>query len=147
MKKINIEIILGLFIVVISALIFFNLFTKFNENKEKNISFLLNSNFNNVGNLVVGNDVKINGVKVGEVFNISLDYEDFIANVVLQFYKKYNIPIDSKFQISSDGLIGGSYINIITGSSQIIFDENETTNNNIDAISLENIISDIIFTN
>jgi len=84
---------------------------------------------------------------VGEVFNISLDYEDFIANVVLQFYKKYNIPSDSKFQISADGLIGGSYINIIIGSSKIIFNENETTNNNIDAISLENIISDIIFTN
>ena len=59
MKKINIEIILGLFIIAISALIFFNLFTKFNANKENNISFLLNSNFNNVGNLVTGNDVKI----------------------------------------------------------------------------------------
>lgn len=147
MKKINIEIILGLFIIAISALIFFNLFTKFNANKENNISFLLNSNFNNVGNLVAGNDVKINGVKVGEVFDISLDYEYFIANVILKFYKKYNIPTDSKFQISADGLIGGSYVNIITGSSKTIFDENETTNNNIDAISLENIISDIIFTN
>jgi len=147
MKKINIEIILGLFIIAISALIFFNLFTKFNANKENNISFLLNSNFNNVGNLVTGNDVKINGVKVGEVFNISLDHEYFIANVILKFYKKYNIPIDSKFQISADGLIGGSYVNIITGSSKTIFDENETTNNNIDAISLENIISDIIFIN
>lgn len=147
MKKINIEIILGLFIIAISALIFFNLFTKFNANKENNISFLLNSNFNNVGNLVAGNDVKINGVKVGEVFDISLDYEYFIANVILKFYKKYNIPTDSKFQISADGLIGGSYVNIITGSSKSIFDENETTNNNIDAISLENIISDIIFTN
>tara|TARA_B110000240_G_C13423056_1_gene420391 strand:+ start:480 stop:923 length:444 start_codon:yes stop_codon:yes gene_type:complete len=147
MKKINIEIILGLLIVAISAMIFFNLFTKFNQNKENNIFFLLNSKFNNVGNLTTGNDVKINGVKVGEVFNISLNYEDFIANVVLQFYKKYNIPSDSKFQISADGLIGGSYINIIIGSSEIIFNENETTNNNIDAISLENIISDIIFTN
>jgi len=147
MKKINIEIILGLFIIAISALIFFNLFTKFNANKENNTSFLLNSNFNNVGNLVAGNDVKINGVKVGEVFNISLDYEYFIANVILKFYKKYNIPTDSKFQISADGLIGGSYVNIITGSSKTIFDENETTNNNIDAISLENIISDIIFIN
>ncbi|MDC3322315.1 MlaD family protein, partial [Alphaproteobacteria bacterium] len=104
MKKINIEIILGLLIVAISAMIFFNLFTKFNQNKENNIFFLLNSKFNNVGNLTTGNDVKINGVKVGEVFNISLDYEDFIANVVLQFYKKYNIPSDSKFQISADGL-------------------------------------------
>ena len=47
---------------------------------------------------------------MGEVFNISLDYEDFIANVVLQFYKKYNIPSDSKFQISADGLVQVGYI-------------------------------------
>jgi hypothetical protein len=42
--------------------------------------------------------------------------------------------------------MGGSYIDIKIGSSELIFTENETTKSNIDAISIENIISDIIFT-
>tara|TARA_B110000483_G_C17968972_1_gene455073 strand:+ start:241 stop:684 length:444 start_codon:yes stop_codon:yes gene_type:complete len=146
MKKINTEIILGIIIIIFSTFLFFNLFNEFVNSNEKNNSFFLNSNFNNVGNLSVGNDIKINGVKVGEVINITLNDEKFIANVLLEFYKKYNIPNDSSFKVSSDGLIGGSYIDIIIGSSQFVFNENETTNNNIDAISLEKIISDIIFT-
>ena len=41
--------------------------------------------------------------------------------------------------------MGGSYIDIKIGSSDLIFNENETSKYNIDAISIENIISDIIF--
>ena len=147
MKKINKEIVLGIFIIFLSLIIFVNLFNNYNDNKSNNISFLLNSKFNNVGSLSIGNDIKIHGVKVGEVLDISLNTEFFTANVLLEFDKIYNIPSDSTFQISSSGLMGGSYIDINIGSSDLIFSQNEITINNIDAISLENIISDIIFTN
>ena len=147
MNKINKEIVLGIFIIFLSLIIFVNLFNNYNDNKSNNISFLLNSEFNNVGSLSIGNDIKIHGVKVGEVLDISLNTEFFTANVLLEFDKIYNIPSDSTFQISSSGLMGGSYIDINIGSSDLIFSQNEITINNIDAISLENIISDIIFTN
>ena len=147
MKKINKEIVLGIFIIFLSLIIFANLFNNYNDNKSNNISFLLNSEFNNVGSLSIGNDIKIHGVKVGEVLDISMNTELFTAIVLLEFDKIYNIPFDSTFQISSNGLMGGSYVDINIGSSELIFRQNETTTNNIDAISLENIISDIIFTN
>ena len=146
MKKINKEIILGVIIILLSLIIFINLYNNYNTNKSNNISFYLNSDFNNVGSLSVGNDIKIHGVKVGEVTGISINPELFLANVIIKFDNFYKIPSDSIFTITSNGLIGGSYINIKIGSSELIFNENETTKYNIDAISIENIISDIIFT-
>ena len=146
MKKINKEIILGVIIILLSLVIFINLLNGYNSNKLNNISFSLNSDFNNVGSLSVGNDIKIHGVKVGEVTNISINPEFFVANVIIEFDNFYKIPSDSTFTITSNGLMGGSYIDIKIGSSDLIFNENETTKYNIDAISIENIISDIIFT-
>ena len=146
MKKINKEIILGVIIILLSLVIFINLFNGYNSNKSNNISFSLNSDFNNVGSLSAGNDIKIHGVKVGEVTNISINPEFFVANVIIEFDNFYKIPSDSIFTITSNGLMGGSYIDIKIGSSDLIFNKNETTKHNIDAISIENIISDIIFT-
>ena len=146
MKKINKEIFLGVIIILISLVIFINLFNSYNSNKLNNVSFSLNSDFNNVGSLSVGNDIKIHGVKVGEVANISINPELLVANVIIEFDNFYKIPSDSIFTITSNGLMGGSYIDIKIGSSELIFTENETTKYNIDAISIENIISDIIFT-
>ena len=146
MKKINKEIFLGVIIILVSSVIFINLFNSYNSNKSNNVSFSLNSDFNNVGSLSVGNDIKIHGVKVGEVNNISINPELLVANVIIEFDNFYKIPSDSIFTITSNGLMGGSYIDIKIGSSELIFNENETTKYNIDAISIENIISDIIFT-
>ena len=146
MKKINKEIILGVIIILLSLVIFINLFNGYNSNKSNNISFSLNSDFNNVGSLSAGNDIKIHGVKVGEVTDISINPELFVANVILEFDNFYKLPSDSIFTITSNGLMGGSYIDIKIGSSDLTFNENETTKYNIDAISIENIISDIIFT-
>ena len=146
MKKINKEIFLGVIIILISLVIFINLFNSYNSNKSNNVSFSLNSDFNNVGSLSAGNDIKIHGVKVGEVANISINPELLVANVIIEFDNFYKIPSDSIFTITSNGLMGGSYIDIKIGSSELIFTENETTKYNIDAISIENIISDIIFT-
>jgi phospholipid/cholesterol/gamma-HCH transport system substrate-binding protein len=146
MKKINKEIFLGVIIILISLVIFINLFNSYSSNKSNNVSFSLNSDFNNVGSLSVGNDIKIHGVKVGEVANISINPELLVANVIIEFDNFYKIPSDSIFTITSNGLMGGSYIDIKIGSSELIFTENETTKYNIDAISIENIISDIIFT-
>ena len=146
MKKINKEIILGVIIILLSLVIFINLFNGYNSNKSNNISFSLNSDFNNVGSLSAGNDIKIHGVKVGEVTDISINPELFVANVILEFDNFYKLPSDSIFTITSNGLMGGSYIDIKIGSSDLTFNENETTKHNIDAISIENIISDIIFT-
>ena len=93
----------------------------------------------------IGNDVKINGVKVGEVSNISLDQENYMAIITSSVDKSIKIPNDSVFKISNNGFIGSSYIEIELGNSEEIIKNNDYSINNIDAVSLEEIINNFIF--
>ena len=93
----------------------------------------------------IGNDVKINGVKVGEVSDISLDQENYMAIITSSVEESIKIPNDSVFKISNNGFIGSSYIEIELGNSEEIFKNNDYSINNIDAVSLEEIINNFIF--
>ena len=107
--------------------------------------FQINSSFFDIGNINIGNDVKINGVKVGEVSNISLDQENYMAIITSSVNESIKIPNDSVFKISNNGFIGSPYIEIELGNSEESFKNNDYTINNVDAVSLEEIINNFIF--
>ena len=143
-RKLNFEFILGLIILIITFLAFIFISSKISLYKPVN-DFSLESSFFDIGQLDIGSDVKINGVKVGEVNKIYLDIETYMAVVKSSFKKKINIPSDSSFKISNNGFVGSPYIEISLGNSPIFYKHNEETDNNIDAISLEEIINNFIF--
>ena len=143
-KKINIEFILGLLILIITLVCFFYYSSKINFlNKVESID--INSSFFEIGNMNIGNDVKINGVKVGEVSSIKLDQESYMAIITSSLDKSIDIPSDSVFKISNNGFIGSPYIEIQLGNSEEFLKDNDYTVNNIDPVSLEEIINNFIF--
>ena len=143
-KKINIEFILGLLILIISIICIFYYSSKINLfNKIE--TFQINSSFFDIGNVNIGNDVKIKGVKVGEVSGISLDQENYMAIVTSSVDENIKIPDNSTFKISNNGFIGSPYIEIQLGESEELLKNNDYTTDNIDAVSLEEIINNFIF--
>ncbi len=143
-KKINIEFVLGFIILILSIISIFYYSSKINL-LNKNETFQINSSYFDVGNMTIGNDVKINGVKVGEVLNIKLDQVSYMAIITSSIDKSINIPNDSVFKISNNGFIGSSYIEIQLGNSEELLKNNDYSANNIDAVSLEEIINNFIF--
>ena len=144
MNKINTEFVLGLLILTISIISIFYYSSKINLfNKLE--TFQINSSFFDIGNTNIGNDVKINGVKVGEVLNIKLDQETYMAIITSSIDKSIQIPDDSVFKISNNGFVGSSYIEIQLGNSEELLKNNDYSVNNIDAVSLEEIINNFIF--
>ncbi len=143
-KKINFEFAIGLFILILSIFFIFYYFSKLNLfNKIETLQ--INSSFFEIGNTSIGNDVKINGVKVGEISNIELDMENYMAIITSSLEKNVKIPADSAFKISNNGFIGSSYIEIKLGNSEKMLKNNDYSVNNIDAVSLEEIINNFIF--
>ena len=143
-KKINIEFILGLLILIISIIFIFYYSSKINLfNKIE--TFQINSSFFDIGNVNIGNDVKIKGVKVGEVSGISLDQENYMAIITSSIDESIKIPSNSTFKISNNGFIGSPYIEIQLGESEVLLKNNDYTTDNIDAVSLEEIINNFIF--
>ena len=143
-KKINIEFVLGLLILITSIICIFYYSSKINFfNKIE--SFQIHSSFFDKGNLNIGNEVKIKGVKVGEVSSISLDQDSYMAIVTSTVDESIKIPNDSVFKISNNGFIGSPYIEIQLGNSDETLKNNDNTINNVDAVSLEEIINNFIF--
>ena len=143
-KKINIEFTSGLLILIISITCFFYYLNKINIfNKVDTLQ--INSSFFDIGNMSIGNDVKINGVKVGEVTSISLDHKNYMGIITTSVEENIKIPNDSVFKISNNGFIGSPYIEIQLGDSGETLKNNDYTINNVDAVSLEEIINNFIF--
>ncbi len=143
-KKISFEFITGLLILIITLISFFYFSLKidyFDNSKKIN----LNSNFFDIGNLTVGADVKTKGVKIGEVIEISLDRNSYMAIVKSSLNYDLKIPLDSEFKIANNGFIGSPYIEVSMGINEQYYQNNDLTVNNVDAVSLEEIINSFIF--
>ena len=143
-KKISFEFIIGLLILIITLISFFYFSLKidyFDNSKKIN----LNSNFFDIGDLTVGADVKTKGVKIGEVIEISLDSDSYMAIVKSSLNYDLKIPLDSEFKIANNGFIGSPYIEVSMGINEQYYQNNDLTENNVDAVSLEEIINSFIF--
>ena len=143
-KKISFEFIIGSIILIITLLSFFYFSFKidyFDNSKKMN----LNSNFFDIGDLTVGADVKTKGVKIGEVIEISLDRNSYMAIVKSSLNYDLKIPLDSEFKIANNGFIGSPYIEVTMGINEQYYQNNDLTENNVDAVSLEEIINSFIF--
>jgi len=143
-NKISFEFIIGLIILIITILCFFYFSLKIDyfDNSQK---INLKSNFFDIGDLTVGADVKTKGVKIGEVTEISLDRDSYMAIVKSSLKYDLKIPLDSEFKIANNGFIGSPYIEVTMGINEQYYQNNDLTEYNIDAVSLEEIINSFIF--
>ena len=143
--KINyFETILGSAILLIAITFLFN-FLNTNKSNLNDEDYALSAKFLKIGGLVIGNDVKLRGVKVGTVSNIKLDSEYF-AVVDFIVDDKVFVPKDSLVSIHSDGLLGNKYLSIIPGNiDNGRLNTGGMIENVVDFESIEDQVSKIIF--
>ncbi|WP_102222845.1 outer membrane lipid asymmetry maintenance protein MlaD [Acidimangrovimonas sediminis] len=77
----------------------------------------LHASFRSIEGISPGADVKLAGVKVGRITSITLDPKTYRADTTIQMNKGIVLPTDSAILISQDGLLGGSYVEIVPGGS------------------------------
>lgn len=99
----------------------------------------LNASFRSADGVSVGTDVRMAGVKVGRVTEIELDPATFRARTAFTVSEGIEVPDDSAVAISSEGLLGGNYVEILPGGSPFSFeagDEIEFTQGSVSLVSL-----------
>ena len=144
MNKSYFETILGACILFFS-IFFLITFLKVNSSDLEDEIVQIKAKFLKVGGIVSGNDVKIRGVKVGTVSKVALD-NDFLAEVHFFINKKIRIPKDSLISVHSEGILGGKYLSIIPGNSDLTYLTNgDEIKDVIDYESIEDQVSKIIF--
>ena len=145
MKANYFETILGFLTILISCIFLIKLISV-NSNDSSEKYYDLNAKFLKVGGLIVGNDVKMSGVKIGVVNRVYLD-DDFLANVEFKVFSNIKIPQESVVAISSDGILGNKYLSVIPQNrdSKDFFKQGDNFVNVIDFESIEDQVSKIIF--
>lgn len=99
----------------------------------------LTASFRSLEGISLGTDVRLAGVKIGTVSDISLNSETYRAETRLALKSDVKIPDDSAVVISSEGLLGGNFVEIMPGGSPFNFEaeaEIEDTQGAVSLISL-----------
>ncbi|MEM9581865.1 MAG: outer membrane lipid asymmetry maintenance protein MlaD [Pseudomonadota bacterium] len=102
-------------------------------------SYPLTASFRSVEGISLGSEVRMAGVKVGTVTSLELNPQTFRADTEFTIKDGIEIPDDSAISISSEGLLGGNFVEIIPGGSLFNLDpggEIEDTQSSVSLITL-----------
>lgn len=80
-------------------------------------SYPLKASFRAVDGITVGADVRLAGLKVGTITELRLNPQTFFADATIMLSETVQLPTDSAILISSEGLLGGNYVEIIPGGA------------------------------
>ena len=80
-------------------------------------SYQIRAGFRTAEGISVGTDVRLAGVKIGAVQDLSLNSETYRAEAVLAIQNDVLIPDDSALTITSEGLLGGHFVEVMPGAS------------------------------
>lgn len=105
----------------------------------------LRAKFDRIDGLVMGNDVKLSGVKVGEVLAINIDPETYLAQVTLSISDKIQLPTDTSVEITSESLMGGKYLAVVPGASEKTLKPGDVIVHTQSSISWEGMIGKFMF--
>ncbi len=115
MRESLFETIVGAIVVCVAGAFLWFALDQGGDGQATSGQYDLTARFNNVSGISRGSDVRIAGVKAGVVTAIVGDPERFEAVVTMSVDEKWALPDDSDARISTDGLLGGSYIAIEPG--------------------------------
>lgn len=80
-------------------------------------SYALRASFRSVEGITAGSDVRLAGVKVGTITSLTLNPATFFADATILVDQAVQLPSDSQIVISSEGLLGGNYVELIPGGA------------------------------
>lgn len=99
-------------------------------------SYPLTASFRSVEGITVGSDVRLAGVKVGTITSLELNPETFFADASIQVRNDVHLPTDSSILISSEGLLGGNFVEILPGGALETLEPGDEIEDTQGAVSL-----------
>jgi phospholipid/cholesterol/gamma-HCH transport system substrate-binding protein len=113
-------------------------------------TYTLLAKFDNIGGLKVRSAIKVGGVTVGRITNITLDADEFTPVVTMTIAKEYNsFPETSSVSILTSGLLGEQYVGLQPGFSfddeSGILKDGDYIEDTKSALVLEDLIGQFLF--
>jgi phospholipid/cholesterol/gamma-HCH transport system substrate-binding protein len=138
-----IETVMGAVVLVVAALFLFFAYTTSQVRAVQ--GYQVTAQFERVGALRDGGDVRIAGVKIGSVVSETLDPKTFLATVRMSIDPAYKLPEDTVAEIVSNGLLGEQYMSLVPGGDEKTIPPGGQIKFTQSPVSLENLIGQMIF--
>ena len=101
--------------------------------------------FGSTGGLSVGDDVRISGIKVGQITSQQLDSITYVAKVSMAIDATIKIPSDSSARITAASLLGGNYLELMPGAATDTLGAGAVIYDTRDPISLSDLLGKAVF--
>lgn len=145
MKKFNLELVVGLFLIV-GFLCFVYLALQLGEVSifagEKNYTVI--ADFDSISGLKEGAALEMAGVTIGKVTRVMLGENDR-ARIYMQISREVVVYEDAVASVRTQGIIGDKYIKIIQGGAEEVLKDGDFVSETESAIDIEEMVSKYIF--
>ncbi len=98
--------------------------------------YILTASFRSAEGVRVGTDVRLAGVSIGTVTDLALNPETFRADATFAIDDDVVLPDDTSAAVETEGLLGGTYIDLQPGGSPFDLDPGSEIVDTQSAVSL-----------
>lgn len=96
----------------------------------------LQASFRSAEGVRPGTEVRLAGVRIGTVSELRLDPVTFRARMVVTIDQGLQLPTDSTIQVASEGLLGGTFIEVLPGGEDAVLAPGDSFQDTQSAVSL-----------
>ena len=107
--------------------------------------YTLNAKFTSAEGLDPGTDVRMAGIKVGQIVSTDLDSKTFQAVVQFSVRQGIELPDDSSAAVVSASLLGGRYLRLEPGGDEKVLKDGDTVQFTQSAVNIEELVGKYIF--
>lgn len=143
MRRNTIETILGAVVLVGAGL--FMALAYDAANLTPSDGYELKAEFGTISGLTVGDDVRLSGIKIGQITEQSLDPTSYMAVVVMRINPEIQLPSDTSARITSSSLLGGNFLEFIPGADLEYLGAGDVIYDTRDPVSLTDLLGQAVF--
>jgi phospholipid/cholesterol/gamma-HCH transport system substrate-binding protein len=138
LREHGVEALIGLLVVLLAAWFVMFAWQRTGGGNARD-AIHVTAQFQNVSGVNVGTDVRVAGIKIGQVAAVTLDPKSYQAQVTLALDPAVKVPDDSSALITSEGILGGTYMSLVPGGSATPLKSGDTildTQGSVDLMSM-----------
>lgn len=119
----------------------------YNQGKVKSIDdgYTIRADFTDASGIAAGSEVRVSGMKVGVVREMTLNPKTYQASVVMDVRKSVALPKDSSAAIVSSGLMGDKFVRLDPGGDDAMLKDGDAIKFTQAAVNLEELLGKFVF--
>ncbi len=143
MTQNTIETVMGAVVLTVAAVFLWFAYNAVDVQSDDGVK--ISAEFGNIGGLVIGDEVRLSGIKIGKVTDAKLDPTDFDVIVTMAIDDSIGLPADSSARIAATSLLGGNYIDLIPGFDDAILSGGDVIYDTRDPTNLSDLLGKAVF--